>query len=129
MKTICKLTLSYLFFATLFLIFPCNATSEEIIFKQVDSLDSVIAELKKANEETLVVFDVDYVLLVPKDLIARPASHELRHILFPKIEKEVGTNKLQYYLSILRLQGGSALSIDDLTESNFTLAAKIDAIK
>ncbi len=87
----------------------CKAASEEVILKQVDSLDPIIEELNKADKETLVVFDVDYVLLVPKDLIARPCSRELRHTLFPKMEKEVGKIKQDYLLSIMRSQGGSAL--------------------
>lgn len=87
----------------------CKAIAEEIILKKVDSFDPIIKELKKADSDTLVCFDVDYVLLVPKDLIARPASREIRHALFPKIEKKVGKDKFTYLSSILRLQGGSEL--------------------
>lgn len=89
-------------------VLPCKAVAEEVILKQVDSFDPIIKELNKADQETLVVFDVDYVLLVPKDLISRPASHELRREegngLYPKIEKKVGEDKFMYLLSIKRSQ-------------------------
>lgn len=109
LKIRCKRSFLYLSFAVLILLSPCKAAVEEVTLKPVDSLDPIIEELNKADKETLVIFDVDYVLLVPKDLIARPSGRELRRTLFPKIEKEIGKERLDYLLSILRSQGGSEL--------------------
>lgn len=87
----------------------CRAGSENVILKEVNSLDPVIEMLKTADKDTLVIFDVDYVLLVPKALIARPISLSLRRILFPKLKRQVGQERFEYLLSILRSQSGSEL--------------------
>lgn len=125
--------LSLFLLAGLFLssVLSCKVMAEEVILKQVDSFDPIIKELNKADSDTLVVFDVDYVLLVPKDLIARPASRELRHALFPKIEKEVGKDKFLYLSSILRLQGGSELvdaRLPDLVKELQARSVKVIAL-
>jgi hypothetical protein len=106
--------MSLFLIAGLFLssILSYQAVADEVILKKVDSFDPIIKELNKADPDTLVVFDVDYVLIVPKDLIARPASRELRHTLFPKIEQEVGQDKFKYLSSIMRSQGVGEL-VDD----------------
>lgn len=125
--------ISLLLIVGLFLssVLSCEAIAEDIILKQVDSYNPIIQELNKADQETLVVFDVDYVLLVPKDLIARPAARELRHALFPKIEKEVGKDKFMYLSSILRAQGGSELvdaRLSDLIKELQARSAKVIAL-
>lgn len=102
---------SILFFLCCFSISlsPCIAAPDEVVLKHVASLDLVIEELAKADTETLVIFDVDYVLLVPKDLLARPCGHKFRHEAFPKLEKEVGKDKLKYLFSLLRSQSRAEL--------------------
>lgn len=132
-----KRFISLSLFSGLFLSFipSCKVMTGEVILKQVDSFDSIIKELNTTDSYTLVVFDVDFVLLVDKDLIGKPASRELRqeegNSLFRKIEKKVGQERFMYLLSIFRAQGEMELvdaRLSDLVKELQAPSVKVIAL-
>jgi hypothetical protein len=66
-----------------FLIFSSSFLSAEII--EIHSLNVIEQELDQQNKNSLVIFDIDYVLLIPKDKILRYCCREVRQKLFPNV--------------------------------------------
>lgn len=44
-------------------------------FKQISHFEQIAEEFQNASLDDLIVFDIDYVLLIPKDLLLRPCGH------------------------------------------------------
>ena len=105
MKRILKLVATLSLLIAVFFFFPIQVIAEQVVIKQVDSFDPIIKELKKADADTLVVFDVDDVLLVSKDLCCRPSGRAAESTFLPNFEKKIGKGRLDFLFTVMRLQG------------------------
>lgn len=90
------------FLTIILAIFACGNVFGQI--HEVYSLDKIIEEFQTADENTLVVFDVDFTLIVPKDTILRPCGEKLFMEYLKKVHSKLGTEQTDYLTSKCMLQ-------------------------
>lgn len=82
---------------------------------EVDELNKIVKKLPKIDQQTLILLDVDYTLIIPKDAILKPCGQKLARKLVLEI---LGNNPLNdaskkfansYYQSQILLQAQSSL--------------------
>lgn len=98
-----KLFFIFAFFLTL----NFSIVSAEII--KTASLDPLETTLKKADAETLVIFDVDGVLIADHDQILKPPYKNKFKEFSEKLEKKLGEKKSDEILSITYLEQKNGL--------------------
>lgn len=68
-------------------------------YKKISYIKEISEAVKNANQNTLVVFDVDYVIFTPPDLIGRPKGLKIRNEIYKDYYKEERNNiHSLYYL-------------------------------
>lgn len=91
----------FVFILVYLLTISCPITSAEII--QTLILAPIETALKKATADTIVIFDVDDVLIIAKDQILQPAYHQFAKKLEDDLEsrhlEEKSQKALEYYLA------------------------------
>lgn len=90
-------------------IFSCHA---EIL--RVDDMKEVFDHFKEADSKTLVIFDVDMVLIQPADPAFQMANMKRHSAISKRIMKEVPADKLMMFLSLMTTSSDSML-IDNET--------------
>lgn len=91
-------------FAIWFLIF-CYARGESITnIKKTNNLQEVFQYFDDITPETLVIFDVYKVLIIPKDKILHEEHEKILKRLTHELTKRIGNHKTQELLSLIWLQ-------------------------
>lgn len=85
----------------------CQAEIRELIF-----MKEIFNYLNDANSETLVIFDVDMVLVQPKDPAFQMANMKRFNLIVKRIMKEIPSDKQMIFLSLMTTHSNPIL-IDD----------------
>lgn len=85
-----------------FFLFTCNALFSSII--EVKDLHQFEQELHQISQDTLVVFDVDYTLIVPQDRILHPSGEQLRQKYFKELAPKFSPEKYSELISRIFLE-------------------------
>jgi len=91
------------------LAFSCHAE-----IKQINDMKEVFEYLANADSKTLVIFDVDMVLVQPKDPAFQMANMKRFGTISKRIMKEVPPEKQMMFLSLMTISSDPVL-IDDST--------------
>jgi len=86
-------------FICIFILSCCNNCFAEII--QANDITIIQKALKSADKDTLVIFDVDDVLLIPKDQILLAQNKKYLEELNSKLEQSVGQENANVFYSII----------------------------
>ncbi len=85
----------------------CNASlsvNPDSSIQKITSIKEFQEAVQHTTAEDLVVFDVDYVILTPSDLVARPRAKKVRRPIFKAYQKEHGKDRFKLLWSQLMLQ-------------------------
>ncbi|WP_010298925.1 DUF2608 domain-containing protein [Candidatus Odyssella thessalonicensis] len=83
----------------LIILFFCNLCFADII--QTSDIKCIETTLQSADQDTLVIFDIDDVLLFPKDQILRSENRKYLKELSSRLERLVGEEEAQLLYSII----------------------------
>ena len=83
------------------LFFSRGAYSEVIKLNDLFEVQSII---DKSDINTLIVFDIDYTFITPKDLVLRPNGRTIRHEIMGQIKQSMGVDYLIDHHSLITLQ-------------------------
>lgn len=101
-----KKTILVIFFLN---IFTLPVVYSEECYKTISYIKEISEAVNNADEETLVVFDVDNVISAPIDLIGRPKARSVRRPLFKEYETKYGKDRVIDIHSSYNLMAKSAL--------------------
>lgn len=73
---------------------------------KIQNLSGIFSKITK---EALVLWDVDYVIITPKDLCNRPNARSVRRSLFKEYEQKGGIEKVKYLHSLIMLKAPGEL--------------------
>lgn len=85
-------------FICLFLLISSNSYADS--YKTISYINEISEAVKNADQDTLVVFDVDNVISAPIDLIGRPKAHKVRRAIFKEYEQKYGKERVQHINSL-----------------------------
>lgn len=90
-----------IFFIIVFLIFPFKLFCDIL---ETSSLEPIKLKIREINNQTLVIFDIDDVIITPKDQILKPAYKIYSDEYTNKFSKKYSETKAQYFWSIIFLE-------------------------
>lgn len=82
-----------------------GALTSAISWKKITNITQIQSVLQNADAETLVVFDVDYVIIAPKDLLGRPKAKSVRQPIFQEYKDQYGKKRVQEIWINYMIQG------------------------
>jgi hypothetical protein len=71
------------------------------IIQTVYYIDEIRETLRKADQDTLVTFDIDGVILAARDLILRPKATDIREAIFREYEQKYDEDRIQHMYALL----------------------------
>ena len=80
--------------------------------------------IKNADQDTLVVFDVDNVISASSDLIGRPKARPVRRALFKEYEQKYGKERVVHILSLYYLRSSEEFVEKEIKEIILGLYAR-----
>lgn len=108
-----------------FCFFSCYAD-----IKQVHNMDEIFQYFKEANSDTLAIFDVDMVLIQPKDPAFQMANMKRFSSICKRIIREIPVEKQMIFLSLMTISTESTLIdlrlpqfLDQLAQKGISLMA------
>lgn len=84
------------------LTFFCNLCFAEIV--KTNDIGVIENNLASAGVDTLVIFDIDDVLMYPNDAILQPRGEELCAKLVQQLKQSVGKHAIKEFISIILLE-------------------------
>lgn len=113
----------FLVFSSLF-VFPVPealSATESPSWKTITKINQVKSVLRQADAKTLVVFDVDYVIITPKDLLGRPKAKSIRQPIFKEYIGKYGKYRVQDIWALYMIQGERELVEPEIRDILFEL--------
>lgn len=78
-------------------------------YKTISYIKEISEALQNADQDTLVVFDVDNVISAPSDLIGRPKARDIRRVIFKEYEQKYGKERVERIHALYMIKGNGAL--------------------
>ncbi len=75
----------------------------------ISYINEISEALKNADQDTLVVFDVDNVISAPIDLIGRPKASPVRRAIFKEYEQKYGDERVKRIHALYMMKGNGGL--------------------
>lgn len=78
-------------------------------YKTISYINDMSEAVKNADQDTLVVFDVDNVISAPRDLIGRPKARAIRGAIFEEYEQKYGRERVERIHALYMMKGNGGL--------------------
>lgn len=78
-------------------------------YKTISYIKEISEAVKNADQDTLVVFDVDNVISAPSDLIGRPKAGPVRREVFKEYEQKYGRERVEHIHALYMMKGNGGL--------------------
>ena len=85
-------------------------------YKTISYINEISEAAQNADQETLVVFDVDNVISAPSDLIGRPKARNVRRAIFKEYEQKYGKDRVVHIHSFYYLRASEEFVEQEIKE-------------
>lgn len=85
-------------------------------YKTISYIGEISEAIQNADQDTLVVFDVDNVISAPRDLIGRPKARTVRRAIFKEYEQKYGKDRVVHIHSIYYLRASEEFVEKEIKE-------------
>lgn len=90
----------------------------------ISYIKEISEAVKNADQDTLVVFDVDNVISAPSDLIGRPKARPVRRAVFKEYEQKYGKDRVVHIHSLYYLRASEEFVEKEIKEIILGLYAR-----
>jgi hypothetical protein len=92
--------------------------------KIISHIQEISKAVQNADQDTLVVFDVDNVISAPSDLIGRPKARGVRQAIFKEYEQKYGKDRVVHIHSLYYLRASEEFVEKEIKEIILGLYAR-----
>jgi hypothetical protein len=85
-------------------------------YSEINHIRDISQVTDKADKDTLVIFDVDYVISSPIDLIGRPKANKIKNMIFKEYEQQYGKARINAIHSLYWLKTTEDFVEQDIKE-------------
>lgn len=90
----------------------------------ISYIQEISEAVQNADQDTLVVFDVDNVIFAPSDLIGRPKARQVRRAIFKEYEQKYGKERVVHISSLYYLRASEEFVEKEIKEIILGLYAR-----